>query len=304
MRTVLRTAVLTLLVVAGCTEPSYVAGQLQCSPHQECPAGFFCGVDNHCWDRAVPPDFSEPAPDGGSAIGDMAVGDMAVGDMAVGDMAVGDMALPLCSTLICDDFESGTIGNFWAFGATHGAIGVDQQHAHSGTSALHVHNDAVLAAEDSNVAIYGTHGFPLSSTIYARAWVYIKSPYPGPFTQLFNLVDASGGGAALAMNDQYAIFNGYTAPQSWGQDNTHPIPVDQWVCLQMRYDQGAASGTAGVSIDGVEYIAVNAVATNAMVGIYFGSWFFNHPDLAASDLWYDDIVVDDKPVPCSAGARP
>jgi hypothetical protein len=292
MRT-LATAVL-LAVVAGCTEPSYVNGRLQCGPHQECPSGFLCAADDHCWSTAEgPPDFALPPPD------------MAVADLAIGpDMTVVDMALPLCSTLICDDFESGAIGNFWAYGATHGAIGVDQLHAHSGVSALHVHNDAVLATQDSNVSVYGTHGFPLKSTIYARAWVYLQSPFPSAFNQLFNLVDSGGGGAALAIANQFAIFNGYTTPQSWGQDASHAIPLDQWVCLQMRYDQGATSGTAGVSIDGTEYLNVMNVATNPMVGIYFGVWFFNHPDLAASDMWYDDIVVDDKPVPCSAGARP
>jgi hypothetical protein len=288
MHTVRRAFALFVLVAAGCTEPHYESGNLQCGPQGECPSGFVCDVNNLCRDPSVqlpPPDLSVQE------------------DLAMVDMAQPvDLAKPLpeCKTIVCDDFETGVLSSQWTPYPTHGQITVDSGHVHKGLFALHVHSDFVPdRATDSDVSVYTNRGFPLVTTLYARAWVYFQSPYPSDFNQVLNLVDAAGGGAAYCVQNQLAVFNGYTNPTSWGQEDLYPITTDRWTCLQMRYDQGAPMGTAVLSIDGTDYITVDTVATNQMVGMYFGAWFFNHSGaLPASDMWYDDIAIDDKPIPC------
>src|SRR5437868_5649921 len=56
------------LLVSGCFSPDYQNGKSECSPSGECPEGFACADDNHCYLSGTQPDLSvddmtEPGPD-------------------------------------------------------------------------------------------------------------------------------------------------------------------------------------------------------------------------------------------------
>jgi hypothetical protein len=61
-----RVFALFALSSAGCFSPQYQSGHLQCGLSNDCPPGFHCAIDDHCWR-----DGDDPHPDLSSVIPDL-----------------------------------------------------------------------------------------------------------------------------------------------------------------------------------------------------------------------------------------
>jgi hypothetical protein len=89
-----------VLLLAACTDLSLENGKLRCSTDQQCPAGYYCAFDDHCW-------LDGTGPDSGSGSVDLA----ATGDLARsgdgGDASAPDLAMP---DLLVVDRASGDDG--------------------------------------------------------------------------------------------------------------------------------------------------------------------------------------------------
>jgi hypothetical protein len=46
------------LVVSGCFSPNYESGHLQCTADGQCPPGFYCAGNGHCYKNGTSPDLA------------------------------------------------------------------------------------------------------------------------------------------------------------------------------------------------------------------------------------------------------
>jgi hypothetical protein len=60
----LRLLALAALLASSCYSPSFENGRSLCSPDGQCPDGYFCAADNHCYQNGTtPPDLTMAAPE-------------------------------------------------------------------------------------------------------------------------------------------------------------------------------------------------------------------------------------------------
>jgi hypothetical protein len=205
--------------------------------------------------------------------------------------------------ILCDDFETGTLGAAWGIDTAHAQIGVDAVHAHRGTYAVHAHTDAITAAViDPRATLLGYQGLPITGTVYVRVWAFFAAPHPTAFfDQVINLADAPGNGISMGARNGNVTNNDYTASQ-YAESTTITLPIGVWTCVGFAMPSGTA-GTARVSIDGAEVtdIALTKAAVQpAPTHVYIGlEWVGTVSNQAAVDAWFDDIRIGSAPIPCA-----
>jgi hypothetical protein len=310
------------LLLAACTQPQYVSGHLHCSATgRACPDDFYCGAGGLCWQNGSGPELGA-ADDLGladlaaavdlagvdlagadlSALPDLAVrADLAGVDLAGGDASVAS----LCpgTFKICDGFETATLDARWTSDLHGGTITVDTSRAYRGASSLHLHTDAAATAgftPFANLVTYST--LPYTTTAYARAWFFFPSNYSSEFNQVLNFSESTGQGVAFATAGGHPILNDYSTPNSYMQSATVTLPTNQWVCLSLSLSQTGTSGTVKQLVNDVEVSDTTfaSAATPAMDHIYLGlDWVGNPASFPATDLWMDEVVINDSPVGCA-----
>ncbi len=307
------------LLLASCAEPHYHSGALKCSlVGRACPDHFQCALDGRCYQDGALPDLStammNPSDLGGADLAGAPPRDLSAAvDLARADLATHDMAThaSLCAGLgvkLCDGFESATLDARWTNDINNGSITVDTSRAYRGASSLHLHTNAEptpSAEPQANVA--ATAALPIATTIYLRVWAYFPSGTPATFDQLLNFTDSSNGnGISFSAADGHPIINDYggsTSAYQFNESSLFSIPTDQWTCLQMQIPQSAATGIIKIFVDGAEITddTTNSGANTPPIDrMYLGlDWYQNPANLPATDIWLDEIIVDDQPTSCA-----
>lgn len=292
----MRWLVALVALAGGCTAPDYGSGHLQCAPTGECPTGFYCASDVHCWRTGT-------GPSGGN--GDLAMS--AAGDLGSqpGDLASGNDLAPAPSTcgslmgvLFCDGFEGPLIGSGWSASASNGLPTRDTSRAFRGAASLHSHINGAQAMAGPVAVLHRSDLFPIAGTIYARVWVYFTSGIPVSFEQFLNFADNSTTGYSIATDHGKVTLDDYAAGVY--QSSATLMPLDRWACVQFEVEQGNPMAAIHVRVDGqvlsdLPQTAAATVAVNMSLGLDF---YGNTAAIPPYDAWFDELIIDTKPTTC------
>jgi len=312
-----------LVLLVACTQPDYVSGHLHCATSgRACPDDFYCGAGSLCWKIGTGPEMGAPADLSMSFTEDLAMivpPDLSGRDLAGADLtplpdlsvnfdlASNDLAYvpSLCpgTFKICEDFEAATLnGTLWTQDTDDsGTFTIDTTRAYRGKQSLHIHDNGGAANSSPFTNLTTFSQFPLSGTAYVRAFFYFPPGYPNNFSQAMNFSNAGGSGAAFGTKNGHPVLNDYSPPAAFNESTT-TFPTGQWVCLSMSIPQTASTGTVKVFVDDMEVtdVTANGVGTPSMSHIYIGvDWVNNSSSVPANDIWVDEIVINDSPVPCT-----
>jgi hypothetical protein len=215
--------------------------------------------------------------------------------------------------LVCDGFESGSIGSQWFVvntGGGGGTIIVDGTHPHRGASALHI---AFPGGGSGYVQIYvnTTNGFPIN-TGYARVWFAISAITTG--VELIDFQSTAGGSGGIGQfGFSYpggTFFDGAAdIPSPWDLTSATTMPYGTpapYTCLELGidatydaiYPNGAMWVWKDVSSQGSYLSDLQSMTAQlqslrgANIGIQFT------PPAPAFDLFIDDIAIDSSYIPC------
>jgi hypothetical protein len=207
-----------------------------------------------------------------------------------------------CNALFCDDFELGMLDRSKWEAITDSLItaGVDDTKAHGGSFSLHVHVDSETTSGDFHNA-YITTTTP-SDPLHVRAFVFIPSATANLEPGLLDARQVSGAFAdiALSIGAGHTITVGDTVDPPFTLHSSSMIPVDRWVCLEWVIAFTGAVDTH-TSIDGSELGELHGSGPGIMPSfgqLRVGAAFLTSAGTPPLDLWFDDIVLDDKPIGC------
>jgi hypothetical protein len=258
-------------LVTGCADPQYKSGDLLCAAGNRCPENFHCAADERCWANGTDPDLG--------------------GGVTAPSQCASSKAL------LCDGFEAAAIDAQWApSGAT---VSLDSTRAFRGTRSLHVHTAASAATSPPNAGIIERRTFPISGTAWIRVWFYLQSPFSPNFDQVINVLDSGTGGASFGIKKFSPVNNDYVA--SAYRESMLPVPRDQWTCLRMSITQSGTTGDIHLFVDGNEAgdAQLMGVTVPTIVALALGADFLSNTAMDPTDMWMDEVIVDDKPVACS-----
>ncbi len=238
-----------------------------------------------------------------------------------------------CAGLLCEDFEEGSLDtakwNLQMGGA--GTEAIQQQTVAHGKYAMHVHGSGA----SSDFALIMTKAAPAglvgSGPIFGRAYLYTEATINSVHTELVF------AGTTGFPNLNYMEFAQFGANGSWQlgfdlftpapsiapgfvEEAAYPpagnlMPVMTWSCIQWEFDD--QPDMMLLSVDGTQIDQFDAnhisyasgpttpgsvlngkssgiIGGFAVFGFGFHAW---HPS-NAFDVYYDDIVLDTKVVPC------
>lgn len=310
------------LLLLACSQPDFASGHLHCARSgRACPENFYCGADGLCWHDGSGPemgaadDLSMGATDDLAMIpvADLSGRDFAgadltpLPDLAVAfDLTSNDLAFDpsLCpgTYKICDGFEAATVDARWSKDTDNaGTFTIDNTRAFRGKQSLHIHDNGGGSGSSPFTNLVTHSQFPLSGTAFVRAYFFFPPGYQSAFNQVLNFSDESGNGASFATKNGHPVLNDYSPPTAFNESAT-PLPTGEWVCLSMSMTQTAATGTVKLFLRDAEVADVTAtgVGTPSMSHIYIGlDWVNNTSAVAASDVWVDEIIINDSPVTCA-----
>jgi hypothetical protein len=276
---------------AGCTAPDYGNGHLQCGPSSACPSNFYCAADQHCWRNGSGPDDTDLG----------APTDLAglILDLAGADLAGSPSLCAASSALLCEGFETSFATNGWSQQGQNGIPSIDSTRSYRGKSSLKAHLTGGAAMTSPLATITETKTFPITTGfVYARVWVYFPSPLPATFEQFLNFTDAGTTGVSVATDTGSVTLNDYAG--SVYQKTMTKMPLDRWACIQFNMTQGTTTGTIAISVDGknaggLPPVGVTTTAVGLILGLDFDS---NSAAIPAYDAWFDELIVDNKPIAC------
>jgi hypothetical protein len=225
---------------------------------------------------------------------------------SAGDATVtpNDAVDPVCDgvRLICDGFESATIGGAWNSAQINGSVTIDSVHVHRGTRAFHAHTNAGASGDTRKAEVSDNTSLPMSSTpriLYARTWAFFPSPHNAAYNQFITFANGAGG---FALGDQnLEVVTNHFNSTDFAESATQALPLDRWACFQFEIPTDQ-TGTMRGFVDGVEVadLAVpispaEATMTQVFIGI---DWNLDRT-VPATDVWFDDVIVDDAPISCA-----
>jgi hypothetical protein len=291
------------LVLVACTEPHFTNGGFACATTiPMCPDGFHCALDGRCWSNGQEPDLAGL---------DLAGRDFSSPDLATTSVDLAGVDLvgnpSLCAglnVLLCDGFEGALNTTRWIDASSNGSATVDTTRAYRGASSLHLHTNLTATAGARVGGSLNTYqGLPLNGTIYLRMYMFVPSTTPTGFEDFIDFTNDSGsGGVSWSMQNGNWLLNAWNAGPF--QQSATMVPLDQWFCVQLQLAQnGAATGPVSFAVNNstVSDLSLNATLPNPQPNKFFVGqmWEGNPANLPASDLWIDEIILDNKPISCS-----
>jgi hypothetical protein len=260
----------------------------------------------------VPPDLGAtggtPSVDGPPA----ATAGSGAPDTGAPDVAGPDGGSGGCPGILCEDFESGQIDPArWDLRTSGGhTAAIAQDMVAHGKFAARFHAPAgatgydFIISKSAPAALHGHH--------YGRAYVLATPKPPAGHTGL--MFAGTSGFPKLKYLEVAAIRGGWqltfvqlsgdpTGEKYYHVDPAEMMPMQKWVCIQWEFDDApdrivlTVNGKLTATDDPIVY-------NNAMTGLVggftdFGFGFYDwHPDNFAFDIYYDDIVLDTRPVGC------
>jgi len=241
-------------------------------------------------DLAVPDDLHPSPSDGGPVVG-------------------GPSRCDAANVIFCDGFESQTIApTKWSqhlLGAT--TLKVDSSRAYRGQFSLHVHMTPPQAGGYM-------HGYlteiasTAPKTMFMRAFVWVASSTPryNP-TILLTAQQAQQTNrlADVALNETYMLRDGHNVPPGVYQQSGTALPLDDWACVEWQLSNDPSDGgtleervwISDYEVDGLH--VANDGITPAFVTPGIGVMTIPPADSIPFDVWYDEIIIDDKRIGCA-----
>ena len=183
---------------------------------------------------------------------------------------------------------------------SNGAITIDTTRAYRGVSSLHSHISGG-AAMSGLFAIIGTSKpFPVIGAVYARVWVYFATALPSSYEQFLNFTDAGTTGISVGTDTGALTLDDYALPKVY-QPSATKLPLGRWACIGFVMSQGSTTGAIQISLDGNALADIPATGpTPTVVQVLLGLDFTgNTGAVGAYDAWFDELVVDNKPIACT-----
>jgi hypothetical protein len=236
--------------------------------------------------------------DAGGGASDMG-GDMANPPPPPPDMATAGSNCANISVKLCDGFEGSTVSNVWDTTVhTNGTATIDTTRAYRGKSSLKLHNNA-LSNASADVELFETTTFP-ASHFYARAFAYVPSTFSLATAGIMFAEQNSTPYNGIALNLLNGSFQTDNTIGNVTKGSTTTMPTNQWVCLEWEVQAGSS---------GYTNLTVNGTAANGLTGTQnlggspsiaqFGLALIATGNVAARDLWLDELVVDSAPIGCT-----
>jgi hypothetical protein len=212
----------------------------------------------------------------------------------------------LCTTagfLFCDGFE-GTL-SAWVIDTSGGEASIDTTRAFRGTHSLHAHTDALTGGSMPFQKAYVDHLQTLPQTLFARAFLYIPSPYgsqsaAGVLNVFEPIPPYAGAEIDLLPNTNRLAYNGFNDPSLNGNiASSAALTLDAWHCLEMEID--GAGRAFHAYLDNVELadLAHDLAGTAPILGaLQVGLGFSQASAQAAADLWVDEVAVNGSRIGC------
>jgi hypothetical protein len=205
------------------------------------------------------------------------------------------------STFYTDGFEGPTVDPLWMLDISSGSIAIDNTHVHGGASALHVKIVVGGAAvTNPRATLVRYEGLPITGTIDARTWMYVKSPVPAtPFLQVINLADDPGNGISTGTRNGAIANNDYT-DQNYAESTT-PLPLDTWFCLRFEMPSGTTDPSR-VFLGPNELTDITLAKTSAQpppTHLYLGIEWVGSVTNHSAEAWLDDFAIGSAALPCN-----
>jgi len=236
------------------------------------------------------------------------------------DLVSGDLAGFVASTCpnvsaFCEGFESGAIDpGRWGTRNEPGANTIDVGTAHvlRGLYALHVHviNNPPLDGGFGyqQPAIVESSTLP-QSPIYVRLWVYFENSVPLIRSPLIELAEEADpyGTAGFGWYYSGQIESGASTPGTAQQSAMHFL-ANNWTCVEMMLAPDPTDGGTGsmgkltiaVNDTPVSDLTINAViAQPPYSAMFVGLSFSPYAGEPPIDVWFDELIVDNKPIGCA-----
>ena len=230
---------------------------------------------------------------------------------------------PSSGVLLCEDFESETVGagpDSAVWTVRGGAPQIDDARAARGSKSLHVHTQT-----NGFSLIEETKTFPAANnTFYGRMFVYVDALPTAPQWAHWTLVAGNGegdgseirvGGQWDGQRNRFGVGTDHGATGDWTNLDEDPsaqaaaVPEDEWLCVEWLYDGDA--NEMRFYWDGVEHPSLHASENDhggnqgaayvlpQFQRVALGWWLYQSgstPD--HFDLWLDEIIIDDEPIGC------
>ncbi len=205
----------------------------------------------------------------------------------------------------CLDFESGPIAAPWSYGKQAAGMRIDNVHAHSGKSALHVTLPAGMGPQYG----YSLGRTPPTNTgvLFARMYFYAPAASPG-HAMLIEGDGADGSQYQFNILGKSFITLVYKAAHlgmsSCGgtcvDKDKATAPIGKWVCLETQFD-GKTGTPAKVFVDGAQlslnYNGLEYPVVGSFRRINFG--YELHVGVHNGlDVWIDDVAVSTSRIGC------
>jgi len=205
-----------------------------------------------------------------------------------------------CTSLFCEDFESGLDMGKWTLDVQGGTATVVTDRVAHGSSSLRVR----INAQGDHAAIVRAAPAGLVTHLFGRAYFYLASASQTPPSPAHTVYFSAGDG----LSKKHYEVGGYD--KGWQMSYWFPggeniagggmVPVNRWACVEWELDD-APMGIIRIFIDGTK----NAEFTNAGGGgkftafqtLTFGMKYFQKVATDA-DLFLDDLAIDVKRVGC------
>ena len=214
-----------------------------------------------------------------------------------------------CAGKFCDDFEGATVGGppggIWTPRTENGAkLAVDETRAFSGGKSVRFTHQG--SADSAMFIELRKPLLPMAGpAVYGRLMYWLNKNPTGTFSH-FELVRGGGplpGGGNAQLNtgaENGKAFINYEPGDCSAPAAAVPFPDGKWACYQFVFD-----GSKNLIAEWVEgKMAMGPTAPKgtcwkwpmSVDTLFIGFEAYHDPGLV--DLWIDDVVVGDQPIPC------
>jgi hypothetical protein len=212
----------------------------------------------------------------------------------------------LCASagfLFCDGFE-GTL-SAWVADTSGGEVAIDTTRAFHGTHSLHAHTDVVATGLLPFQKAYVDHVQTWPLTMFARAFLYIPSPYAGQSAAgVLNAFQSglpyAGAEIDLLPSTERLAFNGFNDPSLSGNiASSTALTLDAWHCLEMAIDgenQAFHAYLDDVELHDLSHDLAGMPPTLSVLQVGLG--FSQALPQPAADLWVDEVAVNGSRIGC------
>jgi hypothetical protein len=209
-------------------------------------------------------------------------------------VAAPDVPAP-CTALLCEGFEGAFIDT-WSMDVSGGTAAVDQLLPHTGRFALHSINpgQAMVRAQLANAKTLAN-----ITTASIRVWVYFPSGYAVD-AAIMELVSPSNDALYLrTKGDQYQLEGTGAFMSSFASFASFELGT--WTCLRLEitYDTTTVTNTITIYHNAAVLDTRTGFAPTTMLSeLRLGLFINGTQTTPLTDVWYDDVVIDNKPTEC------